>query len=67
MRVRGGIPYTTVTGEQSDDALRDWLADALPHATLTAWPGSGHFPHLARPAAFARILASHSGPPGGNV
>lgn len=52
------IPYTIVAGDQDDDALRAWLADALPHATLTVWPGSGHFPHLAQPAAFARILAS---------
>jgi pimeloyl-ACP methyl ester carboxylesterase len=62
-----GIPYTFVAGDQGDDALRAWIAEALPHATLTVWPGSGHFPHLARPAAFARILAGHSGPPGGNV
>jgi pimeloyl-ACP methyl ester carboxylesterase len=52
-----GIPYTIVAGDQGDDALRGWLAGALPHATLTVWPGCGHFPHLARPAAFARILA----------
>jgi pimeloyl-ACP methyl ester carboxylesterase len=53
-----GIPYTIVAGDQGDDALRGWLAGALPQATLTVWPGCGHFPHLAQPAAFARILAS---------
>jgi hypothetical protein len=26
-------------------------------ASVDAWPGTGHFPHLAWPADFARVLA----------
>jgi pimeloyl-ACP methyl ester carboxylesterase len=54
----GTVPYTIVAGSEPGPAYRAWLTARLPQAILTAWPGSGHFPHLARPDAFARLLAS---------
>ena len=51
------VPYTVITGTEPGTEYRAWLAERLPQATLTAWPESGHFPHLAHPEAFARLLA----------
>jgi pimeloyl-ACP methyl ester carboxylesterase len=61
------IPYTIIAGDQGDDTLRAWIAAFLPQATLTVWPACGHFPHLAQPAAFARILASQECSPSGGT
>jgi pimeloyl-ACP methyl ester carboxylesterase len=36
------------------------MAERFPEATVTALPNSGHFPHVAQPDAFARILADVS-------
>jgi pimeloyl-ACP methyl ester carboxylesterase len=52
------VPYAIVTGAESEPAYREWVASHLPQATFTAWPGSGHFPHVAHPKRFARLLAS---------
>ncbi|AVT40038.1 alpha/beta fold hydrolase [Plantactinospora sp. BB1] len=52
-----GIPYDYVVGNEPDPAYRRWLESALPDVTITVVPESGHFPHLARPAEVARILA----------
>jgi|tagenome__1003787_1003787.scaffolds.fasta_scaffold20977194_4 pimeloyl-ACP methyl ester carboxylesterase len=51
-------PYTLVFGEEPESATRAWMARHFPDATLVTLPGSGHFPHVAHPDAFARILAS---------
>ncbi len=61
------IPYTIIAGDQGDDTFRAWIAAFLPQATLTVWPACGHFPHLAQPAAFARILASQECSPSGGT
>jgi pimeloyl-ACP methyl ester carboxylesterase len=53
-----GTPYRYLTGGEPDPAYRQWLESALPAVTITVLPGSGHFPHLAHPAEFARILVS---------
>ena len=53
-------PYTLVLGEEPDTATRQWMAERFPEATVIAIPDSGHFPHVARPDAFARILADVS-------
>jgi pimeloyl-ACP methyl ester carboxylesterase len=53
-------PYTLVLGEEPGTATRQWMAERLPEATVTALPNSGHFPHVAQPDAFARILADVS-------
>ncbi|HEY4021127.1 MAG TPA: hypothetical protein VGM75_20745 [Pseudonocardiaceae bacterium] len=46
------------TGAEPDDDYRDWLTALLPDVRVTAFPDTGHFPHLARPAAFAELLHS---------
>jgi pimeloyl-ACP methyl ester carboxylesterase len=56
-----GMPYRVVAGSEPEPAYLSWLKDELPQAEVTAWPGSGHFPHLARPAEFAGLLAATGG------
>ena len=51
-------PYTLVLGEEPDSETRTWMAQHFPEATVIALPGSGHFPHVVHPDAFARIVAS---------
>jgi len=53
-----GVPYRVVAGEAPQPAYREWLNAMLPQATVTVWPDSGHFPHLAHPALFAECLAA---------
>jgi pimeloyl-ACP methyl ester carboxylesterase len=53
-----GIAYHHVAGDDPAPAYRDWLESLLPDVTITVLRGSGHFPHLARPAEFAKILAA---------
>jgi pimeloyl-ACP methyl ester carboxylesterase len=53
-----GVPYVVVAGEEPQAAYREWLNGMLPQATVTVWPDSGHFPHLAHPARFAECLAA---------
>ena len=53
-------PYTLVLGEEPDAATRAWMAQHFPEATMVTIPNSGHFPHVAHPDAFARLLASTS-------
>jgi len=50
-------PYTLVLGEEPDSATCAWMAQHFPEAAVIALPNSGHFPHVAHPDAFARILA----------
>ena len=53
-------PTRSYLGEEPDAATRRWMAEHFPEATMVAIPNSGHFPHVAHPDAFARILASVS-------
>jgi pimeloyl-ACP methyl ester carboxylesterase len=46
-----------VAGATLDPTYETWLQMMLPEAQVVVWPNSGHFPHLAKPAAFAKILA----------
>jgi len=50
-------PYELVVGRPTGRE-RAWFTRELPHATVTEMPGSGHFPQLADPYAFARRLAA---------
>ena len=52
-----GVPYHHVSGAALEPEYRRWLEAILPDVTITVLPDSGHFPHLAHPAAFAKILA----------
>ena len=50
------VPYHVFSGHEPEATYRKWLADSLPQATMSAWPDSGHFPHLAHPDRFADCL-----------
>ena len=51
-------PYTIVFGEEPGASTLRWMGEHFPEASVIALPGSGHFPHVAHPDAFARILGS---------
>jgi pimeloyl-ACP methyl ester carboxylesterase len=53
-----GVPYRYIAGDEPPPGYRQWLGQRLPAATIEVWPGSGHFPHLARPREFAGELAA---------
>lgn len=53
-----GTPYLVVAGDDLEPGYRTRFAETLPQATITVWPGSGHFPHLAHPHLFAECLAA---------
>jgi pimeloyl-ACP methyl ester carboxylesterase len=52
------VPYLFVAGNEIGPDYRSWLNHVLPQATITVWPASGHFPHLAHPRRFAECLAA---------
>ncbi len=52
-----GVPYQTVFGQTPSAEYQSWLAGMLPNAVNTVLPDSGHFPQLAHPTRFARVLA----------
>jgi pimeloyl-ACP methyl ester carboxylesterase len=62
-----GVPYLVVAGDDLEPGYREWLTDMLPHATVTVWPGSGHFPHIAHPGRFAARLAAAGSTDGRNT
>ena len=51
------VPYSYVAGNVLDPTYESWLKTHLPSVEITVLPHSGHFPHLAHPADFAKILA----------
>jgi pimeloyl-ACP methyl ester carboxylesterase len=53
-----GTSYMYIAGDEPPPGYRQWLGQHLPAATIEVWPGSGHFPHLARPDEFAEQLAA---------
>ena len=53
-----GVPYHTVFGQIPSAEYQTWLAGVLPDAVSSVLPDSGHFPQLAHPVRFARLLAS---------
>jgi pimeloyl-ACP methyl ester carboxylesterase len=55
---RSRVPYVLVAGHQLPDPVMQWMQERLPHADITVWDGSGHFPHLAHPDRFALLLNS---------
>lgn len=54
------VPYLVVSGSEVDETYRCWLGDVLPQAEIAVWSESGHFPHVAHPDRFARVLATGS-------
>jgi len=55
-----GLSARSVVGRDPSPAEVDWIADHLPGLQTLVWPGSGHFPQLAHPDAFAELLDSTS-------
>jgi len=55
-----GVPYLVVAGDALEPGYQQWLNEMLPQVSVTVWPGSGHFPHLAHPDLFAECLATTS-------
>ena len=55
---RAGVPYLLLLGSDPSPDTAAWIRDAAPHATVEVWADSGHFPHMAHPARFARRLAA---------
>jgi pimeloyl-ACP methyl ester carboxylesterase len=53
---RRSVHYTFVSGSAVDPNHEEWLGVRLPEAQVVSWPNSGHFPQLAHPEAFARLL-----------
>ena len=52
------VPHLFIAGHEVEPGYRDWLDHMLPQASVTVWPGSGHFPQLAYPRRFAGCLAA---------
>ena len=60
-RIRAlGLPMRSVVGQDPSPAEAAWIANHLPDLQTLVWAGSGHFPHLAHPDAFAELLDSTS-------
>src|SRR5260370_730064 len=57
------VAYVGVAGHDAGPGCMRWLNQMLPQASVTVWPGSGHFPHLAQPRRFAGVLADTAGWP----
>jgi pimeloyl-ACP methyl ester carboxylesterase len=53
-----GLPYLLVAGDELEPGYWEWLTAMVPQATVTVWPGGGHFPHLAHPGRFAACPAA---------
>ena len=51
-----GLHYVVVSGQELPPGQAAWLVESLPQIELQSWAGSGHFPHLAHPRRFARLL-----------
>jgi pimeloyl-ACP methyl ester carboxylesterase len=51
------VQYVVVAGNEPEPAYEQWLRARLPDVRVEIWPNSSHFPHLAHPAEFAKILA----------
>lgn len=50
-------PYVAIHGSDPGPGYAEWLAAALPGATVEVWEGDGHYPHLAEPARLAARIA----------
>ncbi len=50
-------PYVAIHGSDPGPGYAEWLAAALPGATVEVWEGTGHYPHLAEPGRLAARIA----------
>jgi pimeloyl-ACP methyl ester carboxylesterase len=51
-----GVPYHYVSRGELPPPFRAWLESVLPGVVVTVLAGSGHFPHLGRPAEIVALL-----------
>lgn len=58
------VPYLFILGAPAEPGLIQRFSEGLPRMTTEVWPCTGHFPHLAHPARFARRLAATAQWPG---
>jgi pimeloyl-ACP methyl ester carboxylesterase len=49
-------PLLAIHAREPGDRYRAWLSEVAPRSTIELWPEGGHFPHLARPEAFATAI-----------
>jgi pimeloyl-ACP methyl ester carboxylesterase len=54
---RRGVPYLLVLGSEPPPGVVELLRAHVPTARTVVWPGTGHFPHLARPHEFADLVS----------
>jgi pimeloyl-ACP methyl ester carboxylesterase len=53
---RSRIPYVALHTKPVDPEERAFVAERLPQAEVLYWPIEHHFPHVAEPERFARLL-----------
>lgn len=53
---RRRVPYLLLLGHQPPVQLVEMLIALMPTMQIETWPGTGHFPHLARPDEFADLV-----------
>jgi pimeloyl-ACP methyl ester carboxylesterase len=58
---RAGTPYVSLHSRPVEPEDRAFLAERLPQAEVVVWPVGHHFPHLAQPTRFARLLTGLAG------
>jgi pimeloyl-ACP methyl ester carboxylesterase len=58
---RLGTPYLALQTAQVEPAERALLAGRVPQAEIEVWPVGHHFPHVAEPARFVRLLDTVGG------
>lgn len=61
-----GVQVLLVAGRDPGPGMSDLFGAAQAQLAVEAWPGSGHFPHLAHPARFAQRLAATGTWPAGS-
>jgi pimeloyl-ACP methyl ester carboxylesterase len=59
-----GIPYVSLYAGPVAPEERSFVAERLPEARVLVWPVAHHFPHVAEPQRFARLLTTVAEPCG---
>jgi pimeloyl-ACP methyl ester carboxylesterase len=54
------VPYLTILGNEPGD-YASWLTNAMPHAVIDVWPGTGHFLQLVDKERFVQRVRDFEG------